>query len=379
MTAGAAPALTLGIEEEYLLVDRDSRDVVTEPPAEVLEQCRARTDDLVRPEFLTSQIEVGTPVCRDIKHARAELAGLRHTVAEVAAAYGMAPIAASTHPFSEWKQQKHTDRQRYHTLARDMQAVARRLLICGMHVHVGLDDDELRIDLMNQASYFLPHLLMLTTSSPFWRGEDSGLKSYRVSVFDELPRTGLPSRFESWSEYQRHVDVLVRAGLIEDASMIWWDIRPSARFPTLEMRITDVCPLLDDAIAVAALFQCVIRMLWRLRRGNQRWRIYDRMLIEENRWRAKRYGIDEGLVDFGRGEVVGCEALLDELIELTAEDASALDCEAEILHCRKIIARGTSAHRQLETYASALGRGSSSEQAVRDVVDTLIEETVREL
>jgi carboxylate-amine ligase len=379
VTPGTAPALTLGIEEEYLLVDRDSRDVVTEPPAEVLEQCRARTDDLVRPEFLTSQIEVGTPVCRDIKQARAELARLRHTVAEVAAAYGMAPIAASTHPFSEWKQQKHTDRERYHTLARDMQAVARRLLICGMHVHVGLDDDELRIDLMNQASYFLPHLLMLSTSSPFWRGEDSGLKSYRVSVFDELPRTGLPSRFESWSEYQRHVEVLVRAGLIEDASMIWWDIRPSARFPTLEMRITDVCPLIDDAIAVAALFQCVIRMLWRLRRRNQRWRIYDRMLIEENRWRAKRYGIDGGLVDFGKGEVVACDVLLDELIELTAEDASALDCEAEILHCRTIIARGTSAHRQLATYAVALGRGSSGEQAVRDVVDMLIEETVREL
>jgi carboxylate-amine ligase len=379
LSTGAAPALTLGIEEEYLLVDRDSRDVVTEPPAEVLEQCRARTDDLVRPEFLTSQIEVGTPVCRDIKQARAELARLRHTVAEVAAAYGMAPIAASTHPFSEWKQQKHTDRERYHTLARDMQAVARRLLICGMHVHVGLDDDELRIDLMNQASYFLPHLLMLSTSSPFWRGEDSGLKSYRVSVFDELPRTGLPSRFESWSEYQRHVEVLVRAGLIEDASMIWWDIRPSARFPTLEMRITDVCPLIDDAIAVAALFQCVIRMLWRLRRRNQRWRIYDRMLIEENRWRAKRYGIDGGLVDFGKGEVVACDLLLDELIELTAEDASALDCEAEILHCRTIIARGTSAHRQLATYAAALGRGSSGEQAVRDVVDMLIEETVRDL
>ena len=260
-----------------------------------------------------------------------------------------------------------------------MQAVARRLLICGMHVHVGIDDDELRIDLMNQASYFLPHLLMLSTSSPFWRGEDSGLKSYRVSVFDELPRTGLPSRFESWSEYRRHVDVLVHAGLIEDASMIWWDIRPSARFPTLEMRITDVCPPLDDAVAIAALYQCVIRMLWRLRRGNQRWRIYDRMLIEENRWRAKRYGIDEGLVDFGKGEVVACATLLDELIELTAEDASALDCEAEILHCRTIIARGTSAHRQLATYAAALGGGSSGEQAVRDVVDLLIEETVRDL
>jgi len=373
------PALTLGIEEEYLLVDRESRDVIREPPAALFEECEARSENLVRPEFLVSQIEVGTPICRSVKQARAELAQLRRTVAEVAAGYGLAPVAASTHPFSEWKQQKHTDRQRYHTLARDMQGVARRLLICGMHVHAGIDDDELRIDLMSQASYFLPHLLMLSTSSPFWRGEDTGLKSYRVSVFDELPRTGLPSRFQSWSEYRRHVDVLVRAGLIEDASMLWWDIRPSARFPTLEMRITDVCPLLGDAVAIAALYQCILRMLWRLRRGNQRWRIYDRMLIDENRWRAKRYGIDAGLVDFGRGEVVPCAALLDELIELTAEDASALDCEAEILHCRTIVANGTSAHRQLATYAAAIAGGASGERAVRDVVDLLIEETARGL
>jgi carboxylate-amine ligase len=264
-------------------------------------------------------------------------------------------------------------------LARDMQGVARRLLICGMHVHVGIDDDELRIDLMNQASYFLPHLLMISTSSPFWRGEDSGLKSYRLSVFDELPRTGLPSRFESWSDYKRHVDILVNAGLLEDASMIWWDIRPSAHFPTLEMRITDVCTSIDDAIAIAALFQCVVRMLYRLRRANQRWRIYDPMLIEENRWRAKRYGIDEGLVDFGKGEVVPCADLLDELIELTREDASSLDCEAEILHCRSIIRRGTSAHRQLATYRAGLEAGSSSDEALRCVVDMLIEETVRGL
>ncbi|MBL8666514.1 MAG: carboxylate-amine ligase [Rhodospirillales bacterium] len=373
------PALTLGIEEEYLLVEKDSRDVIREPPAALFEQCQARSENLVRPEFLVSQIEVGTPICHSIGQARSELAQLRRTVAEVAADFGLAPVAASTHPFSEWKQQKHTDRERYHTLARDMQGVARRLLICGMHVHVGIDDDEVRIDLMNQASYFLPHLLMLSTSSPFWRGEDTGLKSYRVSVFDELPRTGLPSRFQSWGEYQRHVEVLVRAGLIEDASMLWWDIRPSARFPTLEMRITDVCPLLDDAVAIAALYQCVIRMLWRLRRGNQRWRIYDRMLIDENRWRAKRYGIDAGLVDFGRGEVVPCAALLDELVELTREDASALDCEAEILHCRTIVAKGTSAHRQLATYAAAVAGGSSAERAVRDVVDLLIEETIRDL
>jgi carboxylate-amine ligase len=203
--------------------------------------------------------------------------------------------------------------------------------------------------------------------------------SYRLSVFDELPRTGLPSRFESWSDYQRHVSTLVGAGVLEDASMIWWDIRASAKFPTLEMRITDVCPFLDDAVAVAALYQCVIRMLWRLRRGNQRWRIYDRMLIEENRWRAKRYGIDEGLIDFGKGEVVPCAALLEELLELTAEDASALDCAAEILHCRSIIERGTSAHRQRAVYSAGVDAGASPDEALRGVVDMLVEETVRDL
>src|SRR5512134_1025320 len=375
MTRGIPP-LTLGIEEEYLLVDKESRDVVIDMPQGMLDECEERIADLVRPEFLTSQIEVGTPVCANIKQARYELARLREAVAEVAGRHGLAPMAASTHPFSEWTHQKHTDKERYHVLARDMQGVARRLLICGMHVHVGIDDDELRIDLMNQASYFLPHLLMISTSSPFWRGEDSGLKSYRLSVFDELPRTGLPSRFESWSDYKRHVDILVNAGLLEDASMIWWDIRPSAHFPTLEMRITDVCTSIDDAIAIAALFQCVVRMLYRLRRANQRWRVYDHMLIEENRWRAKRYGIDEGLVDFGKGEVVPCADLLDELIELTREDASSLDCEAEILHCRSIIRTGTSAHRQLATYRARLEAGSSSEEALRCVVDMLIEETV---
>jgi glutamate---cysteine ligase / carboxylate-amine ligase len=374
-----APSLTLGIEEEYLLVDKETRDVVTDLPDGMLDRCQEQIADLVRPEFLTSQIEIGTPVCQNIKQARGELARLRRTVAEVAGSYGLAPMAASTHPFSEWTHQKHTDKRRYHVLARNMQGVARRLLICGMHVHVGIDDDELRIDLMNQASYFLPHLLILSTSSPFWRGEDTGLKSYRLSVFDELPRTGLPSRFDSWSEYKRHVDILVDAGLIEDASMIWWDLRPSARFPTLEMRITDVCTSLDDAVAVAALWQCVVRMLYRLRRGNQRWRIYDPMLIDENRWRAKRYGIDDGLVDFGKGEVVPCADLLDELIELTREDASALDCVTEILHCRTIIARGTSAHRQLATYAARLAAGASPDEALRSVVDMLMEETVRGL
>lgn len=372
----ATPPLTLGIEEEYLLVDLETREVAADPPPEMLAECEARIPDLVKPEFLTSQIEVATPICRTCREARAELAWLRRTVAEVSRKYGLAPIAASTHPFSQWRSQRHTDKARYHILARDMQAVARRLLICGMHVHVGIDDDELRIDLMNQVSYFLPHLLALSTSSPFWLGEDSGLKSYRLSVFDELPRTGLPSRFESYGEYRRHVEVLVRAGVFDDASMIWWDVRPSCRFQTLEMRITDVCPRIDDAVAIAALYQCIIRMLVRLRRDNQRWRAYDNMLIEENRWRAKRYGIDEGLIDFGKGEVVPCANLVEELIELTKEDAEALDCVDELLHSRHILTTGTSAHRQLATFAAAMDAGRTRPEALCSVVDTLVDETV---
>jgi carboxylate-amine ligase len=373
------PTFTVGIEEEYLLVDRASRAVVIEPPPDMLRACEDKLADLVRPEFLVSQIEVGTPVCRSVSEAGAHLARLRGSVAEVAAAYGLAPIAASTHPFAEWQVQRHTDKERYHTLARDMQAVARRMLICGMHVHVGLDDDELRIDLMNQASYFLPHLLALSTSSPFWRGEDSGLKCYRLSVFDELPRTGLPSHFASWGEYRRHVDVLVNADVLQDATMIWWDIRPSLNFPTLEMRITDICTALDDAVAIAGLYQCVLRMLWRLRRNNQRWRAYDRLLIGENRWRAKRYGIDAGLIDFGKGVVVPFVDLVDELLALVAEDAEALDCVPQIRHCRSIAQHGTSAHRQLATCAAALAAGRTQRDALADVVDMLMAETVRDL
>lgn len=376
MFLSGEPPLTVGVEEEYLLVDVETRELIVEPPTAMLAECEARIQDLVRPEFLLSQIEIGTRVCKTIKEARADLAWLRRTVAQVANKYGLAPIAASTHPFSEWQLQKYTDKDRYRILARDMQGVARRLLICGMHVHAGIDDDELRIDLMNQVSYFLPHLLALSTSSPFWRGENSGLKSYRLSVFDELPRTGLPSRFDSYAEYKRHIDVLVNAGLFKDASMIWWDVRPSAQFPTLEMRISDVCTLLDDSIAIAALYICVLRMLFRLRRQNQRWRTYDNMLIDENRWRAKRYGIDEGLIDFGKGELVPCAELLEELIVLTTVDAEKLGCVDEVIHCREIIRRGTSAHRQLARYTAAVDAGRSHHDALCDVVDMLIEETV---
>jgi carboxylate-amine ligase len=370
------PAFTIGIEEEYLLVDRVTRDLVRDPPAELLEECQAQLEGRATPEFLRCQIEVGTGVCETMEAARADLARLRRTVASVAARHGLAPIAASTHPSAEWDAQQRTDKERYHKIARDIQAPARRLTICGMHVHVGIADPDLRIDLMSQAAYFLPHLLALSTSSPFWRGLETGLKSYRIAVFDELPRTGLPEQFDSYGEFERHLNVLVAAGVIEDGSKLWWDIRPSVRFPTLEMRIADVCTRLDDAISVAALYRCLLRMLWRLRRHNQRWRRYAAMLVNENRWRAQRYGFDEGLVDFGRGEIVPYAELLEEMIALVAEDAAHFGCAAELAHARHIIARGTSAHRQVARYHELMASGNDSQAALAGVVDWLVEETV---
>jgi carboxylate-amine ligase len=375
----AEPSFTLGIEEEYLLVDKATRDLVEDPPAELLGECEKRLPGQVSPEFLRSQVEVATKVCDSLGEARTQLAHLRRTIAEVAGNYGMAPIAASTHPFATWDAQKATARERYITLQRDLQGVARRLVICGLHAHVGIDDDELRIDLMNQVSYFLPHLLALSTSSPFWRGEDTGLASFRVSVFDGLPRTGLPERFESWSEYRRHVGILVQAGLIGDASKLWWDVRPSERFPTLEMRISDICTRLEDGIAVAAIYRCLLRMLWRLKRNNQRWRIYARMLVNENRWRAERYGIDEPLVDYGKRELVPYPELLEEILALVAEDAARFGCRAEIAHARRIVERGTSTHAQRRVYNDALAEGADKNEALRLVVDWLVAETVKGL
>lgn len=372
----AAPKLTIGIEEEYLLVDPQTRALASEPPPEMMLECEKRIPGLVRPEFLRAQVEVATDVCVDVKQARKQLAELRLTIAEIAAKHDLAPIAASTHPFSEWTQQVHTDKERYNVLADDLQVVARRLLISGMHVHIGVEDENLRIDLLNQLSYFLPHLLALSTSSPFWRGTDTGLKSYRLSVFDELPRTGLPSHFDTYAEYRRHVDILQRLGVIPDASMLWWDLRPSEKFPTLEMRVTDICTSLDDTVAVAALYQCIARFLYRLRHENQRWRVYDNMLISENRWRAQRYGIDKGMIDFGKGEMVPFDKLTDELIEMTAQDAEALNCVEEIAHIRTILKRGTSAHRQLSIYEASQKDGSSDEEALAAVVDWLVSETI---
>jgi carboxylate-amine ligase len=370
------PSFSIGIEEEYLLVDKESRDLTPEPPAALLAKCEEALRGQVSPEFLRSQIEVGTKVCKSVHEARDDLVHLRSTVGDIASEFGLAPIASSTHPFAQWQSQHHTDKERYNVLAKDLQHVARRLVICGMHVHVGIEDDELRIDLLGQAAYFLPHLLALSTSSPFWQGTETGLKSYRLSVFDELPRTGLPHSFSSFSEYERTIELLVSAGLIEDASKIWWDMRPSARFPTLEMRITDVCPLVEDAVAIAALYQCILRLLYRLRRQNQRWRQYPPLLIRENRWRAQRYGIEQGMVDFGKGAIVPLDELLEELFELVAEDAEHFGTTAEVQHARTILKRGTSADRQLARFEEAKALGGDDHAALVAVVDEIVEETM---
>ncbi|MGI9308224.1 MAG: carboxylate-amine ligase [Gammaproteobacteria bacterium] len=369
------PGFTVGIEEEYLLVDTDTLDLANDPPPAFMADCQSRCQGQVAPELLRSQIEVGTRVCNTLDEAREDLARLRRVLVETGAQHGLAPVAVSTHPFAHWVDQKPTLRERYRELASEMQATARRLVICGMHVHVGIEDDEMRIDLLSQMKYFLPHLLVLSTSSPFWEGQDTGLKSYRLTIFDALPRTGLPEHFDSFAEYQRHMDVLIDAGVMEDATKIWWDMRPSARYPTLETRIFDVCTRLDDAMALAALTMCVLRMLYRLRLRNQRWRLYNRLLLNENRWRAMRYGFDEGLLDLAKTEVVPFPELLEEIRELIAEDAAALNCEKEIAHTQTILERGTSAHRQVHVYEEALSVGATRDEALQQVVRHLVSET----
>lgn len=373
------PQFTIGVEEEYLLVDKETRALVVDPPKSLLTECEELLDGQVTTELLQSQIEVGTKVCQNVQEAREDLARLRRSIIEVTGRHGIAPIASSTHPFSHWSEQKHTQKDRYESLTAEMQGAARRLVICGMHVHVGINDDALRIDLMNQAAYFLPHLLALSCSSPFWNGNDTGLKSYRLTIFDALPRTGLPEKFQSYAEYERHVEIMINAGVIEDSTKIWWDLRPSARFPTLETRIMDVCTRVDDAVALAAMLVCIMRMLYRLRLANQRWRTYTPMLVRENRWRAMRYSFDEGLIDFAKGEIVPFNQLLDEILDLTYEDARALGCEAEVASVRDILSRGTSAHRQLKAHELSTAAGSSREEALVAVVDTLVADTAEGL
>ena len=376
--SAATPAFSMGIEEEYLLSD-PTTCALTAAPKEMMEVCSEKLSSQVSPEFKACQVEIGTRVCATINEARDDLRRLRSTIAEVAGDFGLSPIAVSCHPFADWKDQHHTDKDRYNELERALGGVARRMLISGMHVHIGIEDREQRIDLLNQFTYFLPHLLAISTSSPYWQGVDTGLASYRLTVFDNLPRTGLPPRLSGWGEYERTVSVLTHLKVIEDSTKIWWDLRPSHRYPTIESRICDVSPRLEDALTIAALTQCLARMLWRLSTKNQRWRIYDRFLLGENRWRAQRFGASEGLIDFGRREIVPMQELADELLELIEEDAGVLRCTQEVHGIHRILEHGTSSERQRRVHAKSLEGGASNHDALCAVVRHLVDEFTADL
>lgn len=345
----ADDGFTIGIEEEYQVIDPESRGL-TSYVQDFLDQGRLVLQDQLKAEFLQSQVEVGSHICRNIREARQDLVRLRRAVVELAESKGVQVAAASTHPFSSWLEQKITPAERYAKHEEAMADVARRMLIFGMHVHVGIEDRELMIDVMDQARYFLPHLLALSTSSPFWHGRVTGLKSYRSVVFESLPRTGPPPSFHSWSEYQRFVETLVKTGSIEDGKSIWWDIRPHPRFPTLEFRVFDICTKVDEAICLAALTLAIVAKLVKLRRGNQSWRRYRHHLVAENKWRAVRYGIEGKLIDFGRGEEVPLRFLAEELLELVDDVVDELEVREEVEYVRTILREGTSADRQIETY-----------------------------
>jgi carboxylate-amine ligase len=370
------PEFTIGIEEEYLLVDVETGELVDAAPEGLIEDCDKAFPDQVHPELLQCQIEIGSRPRTNMADLRQDLVDLRSIVAETAAGYGVGIIAASTHPWASWRTQRYTVQERYRLLGERMQAVMQRMTICGMHVHVGIEPNALRFDMFNQVSYILPHLLALSTSSPYLEGRDTGLKSFRIALYSELPRTGLPEQYENESDYQREVELLVATGVIEDASRIWWDIRPSTRYPTLEMRISDVCTLVDDAICIAALYRCWLRMLWRMKCKNQRWRRYSNFLISQNRWLAMRYGMERGLIDFGRREMVPYPELLEELLETIQPDAEHFGCVAEVAHARSIVQRGTSADRQRSTYAAARAAGADEAGALGAVVASLRKETL---
>ena len=360
------PPLTMGIEEEYQIIDPESRELKSYIQ-EFLEQGRVVLQDQIKGEFLQSQVEVGSHICRNIQEIRAEVIRLRRSIIKLASDNGLQVAAASTHPFSRWSSQDVNIGERYNQLQSDMAELARRMLIFGMHVHIGIEDKELMIDVMNQARYFLPHLLALTTSSPFWQGRDTGLKSYRTVIFESLPRTGLPPSFNSWTAYQGFIDTLVGTGCIDEPTKIWWDVRPHSKFPTLEFRVCDLCTRVDEVVCVAAIIQAIVAKLIKLRYRNQSWRTYRHHLITENKWRAVRYGLEGQLIDFGRRQEVPTHFLIHEILEFVDDVVDQLDSRKEVEYAHKILAEGTSADRQLQVY-----RKTSDLKAV---VDQLVEET----
>ncbi len=376
--------LTLGVEEEYQIIHPETRDLHSYVQKFLDQGKLIFPEEELKPEFMQSQIEVGSQVCRNVKEVRQEIIRLRQMVGLLAEKNGMKIAAASTHPFASWLNQDVNAGERYREVLDRMRGVAERLLTFGMHVHIGFGDDKDRmIEIMNQLRYFLPHILALSTSSPFWQGRNTGLKSYRSVVFEMLPRTGIPANFESFSEYQELVRTLGQVGSAvdaegnPDATKIWWDVRPHPRFGTLEVRVSDICTSIDDAVAIAALIQALCAKLLQLRKNNMGWRRYRQHHIKENKWRAMRYGIHGKLIDFGIREEVPMNFLALELIELVDDVVDGLGSREDIEHIRNILQRGTSADRQIQTYQKALADGASEEDALTAVVDFLVEETMR--
>ncbi|HEX6622412.1 MAG TPA: carboxylate-amine ligase [Pyrinomonadaceae bacterium] len=358
---------TLGIEEEFQIVDPQTRELKSHI-VEILEQGRMLLGEQVKPEMIQSQVEVGTGVCANIQEARADITRLRSIVSWLARQKGLAIVAASTHPISHWKEQQITDDPHYALLIEELQMVASSLLIFGLHVHVGLPDRERQIHVMNAARYFLPHVLALSTSSPFWLGVNTGLKSYRCEVFKKFPRTDIPDHFGSYQSFQSYVELLLKTKSIQNPKKIWWDVRPHPYFPTLEFRICDIPTRVDDTIAIAALFQAIVCKLDRLIEKNLGFRLYRRMLIQENKWRAVRYGLDGKLIDFGKQTEVPARDLILELLEFVDDVLDDLDSRKEVEHIHTILQRGTSADEQLRVF--------NETGSLQSVVDTLIESTI---
>lgn len=359
---------TLGIEEEFQIVDPKTRELKSHV-AQILDEGKLLLGEKVKPEMIQSMIEVGTGVCANINEAREDLTKLRCIISSLARKKGMEIVAASTHPFSKWSEQEIFEHDRYKLLVDELQMVARSLLIFGLHVHVGIESVERRIHIMNAARYFLPHVLALTTSSPFWLGFNTGLKSYRSEVFKKFPRTDIPDHFESYQQYQSYVDLLIKMNCIDDGKKVWWDVRPHAYFPTLEFRICDIPTRVDDTIAVAALFQAIVAKLHSLIDKNLGFRLYPRRLIQENKWRAIRYGLDGKLLDLGKQKEVPVRDLIRELLDFVDDVVDELDSRKEIEHIHTILERGTSADEQLRVYAESGGDFNA-------VVDMLILDTM---
>ena len=361
------PSFTLGIEEEYQTVDPETRDLRSHIHAEIIEKGKLILQERVKAEMHQSVVEVGTSVCANIKDAKSELKKLRREMIRLARENGLRLASAATHPFGDWRVQEVTPDDRYKNIVEDMQLVARANLIFGLHVHVGIEDRETAIHMMNHSRYFLPHLLALSTNSPFWLGMETGLKSYRCKVFDKFPRTNMPDFFPSWGEYENYVKLLIKTNSIDNAKKIWWDIRPHPFFNTIEFRVCDIPMRVDETIALAALIQATVAKLYKLYAANQGFRLYRRSLLMENKWRAARYGLDGKLIDFGKQMEVPERDLIEEYLAFVDDVVDELDSRGEVEYIHEIMKNGAGADRQLQVYRET--------GDMKAVVDYIIEET----